>query len=234
MGSVKMDKHLVLYLFIANDILIVACIAATLSYAKRHIYKTIMKQVTNDYNNIDNRVDSVYSNLNTISKIIHRLKENEGNNQSDSISDGSYTIDKDDYRYKSFIQDFPMFSSNKVLVPIDKIYKDSLLILTEEGSVLKYKWNGKVLSMVKPSVHFKTLHAATTFNDRHAQLFATFELLCDDKNLKGVYTTDTPNELDVVMRDFTQLKYEFNRGYIGKGMVIERIVECSDNIINSS
>ena len=96
-----------------------------------------------------------------------------------------------------------------------------LYIICQDGSVLKYK--DGVITTEKASINLKTLHASTTGEKRHLQLFDTLELLCNDKNFRSVYpvSEEDNNTLDVVMRDMSVRRYNFNRSYKADGMIIE-------------
>ena len=146
--------------------------------------------------------------------------EYESFNRDKSDSEFTTAIDKRDKRLHDFAKQFPMFKENTLCVN-DR--DDYLYIMCDDGSILKYRSNDKAITVYKMSTFLKTLHASTTGEKRHMQLFDTLELLCNDKIFRSVYPVNDEdnNTLDVVMKDMNVLRYNFNRSCKGDGMIIE-------------
>ena len=203
-----------------NTVIVIVCILIAAAIVLFVVFNVSMA--------LNRRIDEIHKEMAKIraeeksrncktQKAISKL-ENEVLFHDDAENEFTSSIDKRDKRIHDLQKQFPMFMDNELC---EKANDPCLYIKCNDGSILKYKDN--VISVHKMSLHLKTLHASTTGEKRHMQLFDTLELLCNDKNFRSVYAVsdEDNNTLDVVMRDMTVRRYGFNRSYKGDGMVIE-------------
>ena len=199
-------------------IVAIIIVTAILVFVMTNIFFVLNKRIDEMHKSIAG-IRSNYKEMN--SSFSKRITELEYNARFLGKSDSEFTteIDNRDMRLNSFLKQFPMFKDNKLYV------RDSsdpyIYIGCDDGTILRY--NDKIISVHESSINLKTLHASTTGEKRHMQLFDTLELLCNDKNFRSVYpvSEEDNNTLDVVMRDMSVRRYGFNRSYKSDGMTIE-------------
>ena len=197
-------------------IIFILIIAAVIVFIQANIFFILNRRI----DEIHKSLAGIRTNNRKINADIHKRISNLAYKvYSSAKSDNEYTaVDDRDKRLHDLLKQFPMFKDNEIG---NKEGDDNLYIICQDGTVLKYK--DRIITTEKSSVNLKTLHASTTGEKRHMQLFDTLELLCNDKNFRSVYpvSEEDNNTLDVVMRDMSVRRYGFNRSYLPDGMIIE-------------